>query len=166
MSFIRPEVSGIIWKYREPIIWVPVMLSSLWMLMNARGFLMIALCAVLYAVSTAFLLVSVQRVRFRQATASAGVVVIDERRVGYFGPVTGGSLEMDELGELELIMADNEPQWRLTDKTGQCITVPTAAKGADGLFDLFTALPGFSMDAALRALEARSEVDVSLWKTQ
>ena len=49
MSFIRPEVSGIIWKYREPIIWVPVMLSSLWMLMNARGFLMIALCAVLYA---------------------------------------------------------------------------------------------------------------------
>ncbi|MEL6678559.1 MAG: hypothetical protein AAFQ51_07625 [Pseudomonadota bacterium] len=166
MSFIRPEVANVIWRYREPIIWVPVMLCSLWMLMNAKGVLMLGLCAVLYAVSTAFLLVSVQRVRFRSTAEAAGVVVIDEKRVGYFGPVTGGSLEMDDLDELELIMADNEPQWRLTDKSGQCITVPTGAKGADGLFDLFTALPGFSMDAALRALEARSEVNVSLWKTQ
>jgi len=86
----------------------------------------------------------IQRGRFRQVDDGPGVVMIDERRVTYMGPETGGLADLDLMTRLELL--PEGPSWRLVSEDGARLDIPVRARGADRLFDLFAALPGVGLD--------------------
>ncbi|GMG84697.1 hypothetical protein LNKW23_39130 [Paralimibaculum aggregatum] len=100
------------------------------------------------------------RLRLRQAGLGPGLVQIEEGRVIYFGPETGGVAALDLLSAI-LVVADAEggvARWVLEDERGGRLEIPGGALRAERLPDLFGALPGFAPDAVLRALAtARAE---------
>lgn len=84
------------------------------------------------------------RLRLTREHAS-GVVIIDERRVGYFGPDEGGFLESDALVSVHVQPDEEGLAWRLTIEEGRTLIIPVGAEGAEGLYDLFNALPRFTV---------------------
>jgi hypothetical protein len=121
------------------------------------GFAMAALGAVL-------VFTGIQRGRFRQGAGGPGVVQIVERRIGYFGPLTGGAMDLDELTKLELDpTAHPDPHWILTGVELQSIAIPITAKGAEVLFDAFASLPGIKTEQMLSVLSRTPDRRVVIW---
>jgi len=110
-----------------------------------------------------------QKVRFAKTLADPGVVTIDERRIGYFGPDGGGFVEMGALTKLDFqvfAVPASEPVglWHLTHADGGPVMIPMAAKGAEGLLDLFAALQGVRLNDAVAARSAGRNVTVPIWR--
>lgn len=89
----------------------------------------------------------------------AGVVSIAEGQIGYFGPETGGLIDLDALGSIEI---DGAGHWLLRAPGAPPLRIPLAAAGADALPDTFAALPGFS--AARAADAATGGVHTLVWR--
>ena len=81
------------------------------------------------------------------------MVEVDEGQVGYWGPSFGGFVALADLVEVRLTEFHGTRQWRLRTASGEVLTVPVDAAGAEKLYDAFAALPGIDM-AALRVLPA------------
>ena len=82
----------------------------------------------------------------------AGLVRLDEGRIGYLGPLGGGFVALDALIRIEAIGQGRERSWHLVPEDGLALIIPVDAPGAEGLGDLLTALPGFSLAAAAEAI--------------
>ncbi len=83
-----------------------------------------------------------------------GLVRIDEGRIAYFGPETGGVTGLDALAAVA-VEPDGEgglARWVLTRADGEVLTIPGGALGADRLADTLGALPGFGAAAVSHAL--------------
>jgi hypothetical protein len=106
-----------------------------------------------------------QRMRFRQGGGGPGLVQIDERRLIYWGPLTGGTADLDDLLRLELDPGARPAHWVLISVGGERLEVPANAEGAEALLDLFTALPGLRAEALIAALERREGPPVTLWRS-
>jgi chemotaxis response regulator CheB len=88
---------------------------------------------------------------------------VDERRILYMGPTHGGAIAIDELQQLSLRrMEDGSAAWVLVDGT-TLLVIPTEARGAEALFDAFTALPGLSAHAILAARDMPQSGTTRLW---
>jgi len=130
----------------------------------------IAALALCLALPLAILaLQAAQKVRFAKALVDPGVVTIDERRIGYFGPDGGGFVEMDALTKLDFqvfTVPASEPVglWHLTHADGGPVMIPMAAKGAEGLLDLFSALPAVRLNDAISARSAGRNATVAIWR--
>ena len=141
MSFIRPELRAQLIRWREVLAGVALDAVGLVLIMGpGRGRLVVG--ALLLLLGSLLVLWGVQRARFRNEGGGAGMVEIDERRIAYFGPFAGGALALEEI---DRIVAVPPRAWELTDRSGQRLTIPADAEGADALFEAFTALPGFSV---------------------
>ncbi len=163
-EFFRPEARALLWRWRDVLIALVILLLGIWL--GIRGFGIVQwLGYALICLSCMLAIAGVQRVRFRRGDDGPGVVQIVERRVGYFGPLTGGAMDLDDLIKLEL---DPEtiptPHWVLTSAQGTHITIPVAAKGAEALFDAFSALPGMKTNAMLAALETLPDRKIVIWQ--
>jgi hypothetical protein len=88
---------------------------------------------------------------------------VDERRLTYWGPLSGGVMDMDDLLSLDLDPGARPAHWRLAGQEGT-LDVPVDAEGAEALFDLFAALPGLRVEAMLAALGRREGPPVALWR--
>ena len=99
---------------------------------------------------------------------ASGVVIIDERRVGYFGPDEGGFLESDALLSVHLQPSEEGPAWCLTTEEGRTLIIPVGAEGAEGLYDLFNALPRFKVGEAFGLLDDPDAIAVPrrVWAQQ
>ena len=106
----------------------------------------------------------VQRLRFGRGGGGPGIVQVDERRLVYWGPLTGGVMDMDALARLDLDPGAVPAHWVLTSLRGERLEVPVNAQGAEALFDLFAALPGFPTEAMLQALNRTEGPPVTLWR--
>lgn len=171
MSFIRPELSSAYAKWRE-VIWMAGgallalgVVARSWQ--NSPLMAAIAICVGLPLAVLA--LQAAQKVRFAKALVDPGVVTIDERRIGYFGPDGGGFVEMGALIKLDFQVFEvpqSEPVglWHLRHADGGPVMIPMAAKGAEGLVDLFASLPGASLRDAFAAREAGRNVTVPIWR--
>ena len=165
-GFLRPEARATLWRWREVLAAAALGAIGLWWAIGSFGVL--RWLGVALAVGAAALAVAgVQRARFRQDGQGPGIVKLDERRLVYMGPLTGGTLDVADMTRLELEpMAIPAPHWVLTGVGGQSLAIPVNAEGAEALFDVFAALPGVRSRAVLDVLERTPAARVTVWEKE
>lgn len=164
MSFIRPEALRAI-TARMPEIGgaAALVLLLAWIRpWSAATSTASAILAVL-AICAIGWLVHVARLRRAlsargRAGPGPGVVTIDERRIGYFGPETGGFIALDQIDGIEVDARRGGLCWRLRGRDDHgaplILEIPAGAEQAERLPDAFAALRGFDLGAALAATRA------------
>lgn len=89
MSFIRPEVTALVTRWREVIAGVGLIALGAYWMMDVGG-LLAWVGLVLVIAGAALCVIGVQRLRFRSTGRGPGVVLVDEGEVTYMGPLSGG----------------------------------------------------------------------------
>lgn len=165
-DFIRPEVKALAWRWRELIFAVLLGVLGLWWALTSSGAVK-WLGWVFVALAIGVGIAGTLRARFRQEGQGPGVVKILERRVGYFGPLTGGAIDLDDATMLELDPnASPAAHWVLSDIHGQRVEIPVNADGAEALFDAFATLPGINMQTTVDVLSHASTARVVIWQKE
>ena len=159
---MRPELRAALWRGREALAGGGLILLALWLGLSSFGITR-WLAMALGLVGAGLVWTGVQRLRFARDEGGPGVVEIVERRVAYWGPLTGGTVDLDDLLRLDLDPGAKPAHWVLMPRTGEPLAVPVTAAGAEALLDLFTALPGLRTEALLAALSREGGPRVTLW---
>lgn len=162
MSFFRPEARAALWRWREVIAGAVCLLLGLWLVWGP-GFLLAIPGYAGIAGGIVLGWLGIQRGRFRTADGGAGAVQVDEGQVTYFGPLTGGSVDLRELDSLILEGSLFPAHWRLTQGGHPPLLIPVNAAGADALFDAFATLPGLKTERMLATLRAGQAHAVVVW---
>jgi len=163
MSFVRPEATAALWRWREVLVGGALAVLGLWWLAGPGGLLGL-LAPVLLVAAGALIVVGLQRGRFRGAGGGLGTVQVDEGQVTYFGPLSGGAISMREMQRLMLDGAQRPAHWRLEQYGHPAVMIPVDAEGADALFDAFAALPGLKTEHMLAQLRAAPAAPVVIWE--
>ncbi len=162
-EFLRPEIRQFLLRWREVLLAAVVGLLGVWWVLTGLG-INFWLGVVMIAVAGGWGFAAVQRVRFAQGGDGPGVVQVRERRLGYFGPLDGGVMDIADMNRLELDPATYPtPSWILTGMGGQRVAIPINAVGSDDLFDVFAALPGIETSAVLDVLSHTPDARVTIW---
>ncbi|UWR24082.1 hypothetical protein [Sulfitobacter sp. S190] len=163
MMFFRPEAKAALWRWREALAGVGVILLGLWWILGPGQLLGIVGCG-LVAGGAALTFVGVQRGRFRGPGDGAGAVQVDEGQIGYFGPLTGGVVALRDLERISLDTAHQPPHWRLDAPGQDPVFIPVNAAGSDALFDAFATLPGLRTERMLSELNRPHPQAVVIWE--
>lgn len=163
MSFMRPEAAKGLRRWRE------VLIAALMTAFGAHWFatsfgLFKALGALISILGVTWITLAVRRARFDKGGEGEGVVVVDEGRIAYFGPETGGTLAIEGMVSLRMILNDDgSKNWYLLAQDTTPLDIPVNAKGAEALFDVFSNLPGLEMQVVQAALDQPLSEDILLW---
>jgi hypothetical protein len=161
-DFLRPGAAAVLRKWREPLIALAVIALGVW-IAASPGPIVQGFGWVLAGLGAVSLIPAIRRARFQASGDAPGVVQVDERRILYMGPTHGGAIALDELRQLSLRrMDDGRAAWVLVEGT-TLLVIPTEARGAEALFDAFTALPGRSAQAILAARDMPQPGTTRLW---
>ena len=163
MSFIRPEARATLWRWREALAGAGALLLGLWWGLGTSGALQWVGGAIGLA-GVALIVAGIQRGRFRQGGGGPGVVQVDEGRVAYFGPFTGGVVALSEITALHLDRRVRPPRWVLSQPGQPDLPVPLDAEGSEALFDVFASLPGMRTERMLSEMRRESEALVVIWR--
>ena len=164
MSFIRPEARATLWRWREVLAGVALTPVGAWWSFGVTGWLGNAVGFAVLALAALLLVLGVQRARFRAGSDGPGVVQVVEGRVAYFGPLTGGAVDMAEITRLSLDARNRPATWVLVQPGVDTLHIPVTAKGAEALFDAFAALPGLRTEYMLRALNDTTTRETVIWQ--
>jgi hypothetical protein len=161
-EFLRPEAAAHLRRWREALVALAVIGLGVWIAANP-GPVVQGFGWVLVAGGAVGLLPAIRRARFATSGEAPGVVQVDERRILYMGPTHGGAVAIDELDHLSLRRDENgRAAWVLVE--GQTLlAIPVEARGAEALFDAFTALPGLSVQAILAARDGSAPGTTKVW---
>ncbi|MEZ5885977.1 MAG: hypothetical protein R3D56_03670 [Paracoccaceae bacterium] len=162
MSLIRPDLAARLGRWSEALSAVALALLGLWLL-SRGGYVLAPLGLITLALGGLWALVAVRRLAFLRPVAAPGMVEVDEGQVGYLGPNFGGYLALADLAEIRLSTLQGKLHWRLRSATGEVLTIPVDAKGAERLHDAFVTLPGLDM-ASLAVALARGTETLPLWR--
>jgi len=162
-EFMRPAARAALWRLRGLALALAVAAAGLWWGVTAFGPLRWLGWAVL-ALGVAMALAALQRLRFGRHSGGPGIVEVVERQLAYFGPLTGGVIDLDDLRRLDLDGSGLPAHWILTGPAGQMVEVPINATGADALFDAFAALPGLSAERLIAAVQSPPAGRLTLWE--
>ena len=164
MSFVRPGAKAAIARWREALIGAGLMALGLyWNLWLTPGLLTwVGLVVVL--LGTALFFAGLQKGRSRLGGGGPGVVQIIERRIGFFGPLNGGIVDLDNVTSLTFDPTEHPPHWVITHDTGPALHIPINAEGADALFDAFASLPGLSPGRMASISRQEGMQQVVLWR--
>lgn len=163
MSFVRPEATAALLRWREALAGAAAVAIGLWWVLGPGQLLTLPGAALVIA-GGAFVWVGVQRGRFRGAGGGQGQVQIDEGQITYFGPLAGGMVALRQLQTLSLRKSLHPDHWQL-DQPGQPpLLIPVNALGADALFDAFATLPGLRTERMLAVMHDASSGDVVIWE--
>ncbi len=168
MSFIRPDLRAGLMRWREVAAGAGLVLLGLLLLANRLegDWMRLALAAVFVLAGAALIAIGLPRGRFRGAEEGPGVVAVREGRIGYMGPVSGGTVGLDEITAIE---ADGPPPMLILHRgvgpsAEPPLVIPLGARGAEMLFDVLIVLPG--LDGAMLARAGTAEGRVLLWKRE
>ncbi len=164
-GFLRPEAAATLRQWRDVLAALAVIALGLW-ITYSPGPIVQGFGWVLVAGGALMFLPALRRARFAargHAGAGPGVVRIDEGRVLYMGPVTGGAIALREMTALHLRRDDATTAHWVLAEAGALLTIPTDAAGSDALFDAFTALEGLSADRLIAALSGDQPGTTRLW---
>ncbi|SDF29333.1 hypothetical protein [Limimaricola pyoseonensis] len=160
-ELLRPEARAMLWRGREVIAGLAVAGLGLWWALTSFGILQ-WLGWLLAALGGGLVVGGIQRWRFRQEGRGPGIVRIDEGRVAYMGPLTGGTVDLDAVTRLRLDRSARPAHWLL--ETGsEVLAIPVTADGAEALFDAFAALPGLKRGRMLELLNGTGRDAVTVW---
>lgn len=147
-GFVRPEAAARLRRWREPALWALVLAAGIWLVWQGyRGLapLTFALGLAALVAGAGLLRPALRRLRLAAAPA-AGVVGIDEARIGYFAPTGGGFVDLPALVAVD-VRGGPSRAWILHGEDA-VLTIPFGARGAEALHDALSALPGIDLDAA------------------
>ncbi len=172
MSFLRPELALRLRQWREPIGWSVLGVSGVWLAARGYGRVEPALFVfglLLAGASLGLLRGAVRRLRLSPDAPAEGVVVIDEARIVYLGPRTGGVIDLPSVVRVELVSRPHVPSasahaWVITAEDGTRVTIPLGAEGAEGLLDALSPLPGIDFDAGAAAIAAHAPHRTVVWR--
>jgi hypothetical protein len=164
MSFVRPAVRAQIRRWREALVGLGVVaLGSYWAFATRPGLLQ-WVGYVALAAGAILIVTGVQKGRFRHGGGGPGVVQIVERRIGYFGPLDGGLVDLGAITALSFDGTARPPHWVIAHDAGPPLHIPTNAEGADSLFDAFASLPGIN-PGRLASISQRQEAhEIIIWR--
>ncbi len=162
MSLIRPEVSALLFRWREVMAAIVVGLCAVW-LFSLGGWLLQPIGLIALALAAGWAVIALRRLRFLRGVAAPGMVEVDEGQIGYFGPSFGGFVALADLSEVRLVILRDVRHWRLKTTAGEVLMVPVTAAGAEKLYDAFAALPGIDMARFAAALDVGVET-LPLWR--
>lgn len=158
---LRPEALRAIRRWREALAGLGLcLLGAYWL--SGRGIIVWAGGGVAL-IGAALIVLGRERARFRREGEGPGIVGVDEGRLVYFGPETGGALAIRDL-----VAVDHDPArggtWHLAAADGVRLAIPATAAGADALFDVFAALPGLSTGRLAEVARRREGPTVPVWR--
>ena len=148
MNLIRPEARAAIWRWRETLFGLCLLLLALWWGLTAFGVLRYVAAALMVA-GGLLVVAGLQRGRFRLGNSGAGVVQVIEGQLAYFGPQAGGAVALSELAMVSLDNRHRPSRWVLCQPGVEDLEIPVNATGGEALFDAFAALPEFQVDVML-----------------
>ncbi len=166
---IRPEASAKLRLMAEPIAWGAALLLCLWMTISLGRTASLIVAAVPLlgaAIAGVGFWIALSRIRLLPKGQVKGVVLVDERRVGFFDPDhEGGFVDLDALLRLEIRGDLGARSWVLYHEDGPPLQISQNAPGAEQLIDLFGALPNVGIATISRAFEDE-DMDVHLiWES-
>lgn len=164
MSLIRPEAQAVIWRWREALLGICVLLLALWWGLTSFG-LRRWVAAALMVAGGLLVVAGLQRGRFRLGNSGAGVVQVIEGQLAYFGPQAGGAVALSELAMVSLDNRHRPSRWVLCQPGVEDLEIPVNATGGEALFDAFAALPEFQVDVMLQQLRHPSDGTVVIWRS-
>lgn len=166
MEFVRPEIRIWIWRWREALIGLAVLLLGFYWALKGLG-IMAIVGFLLVLAGTLLIGAGIQRARFRIGSGGTGVVQVDEGQVTYYGPIDGGSVAVADLTLVELAPSQkSQPDWILHSPGAAPLRVPTNAEGAEALFDVFAALDGIQTERMLSQLNSAADRQVVVWQAK
>lgn len=165
MSFVRPEATAQLRRWREVLIGAALWLPGLWWALLGNGLIVYVGIALLLG-GASLMAIGYQRGRFRVAGDGPGFVEVSEGEVSYFGPLTGGSVALPDLARLSLDGTGHPPHWILSQPGRPDLYVPTTAEGAETLFDAFAALPGLRIEHMLARLRQPTRDITVIWRAK
>ena len=136
MSFVRTELALRLRHWREPIGWGLLAVAGAWL--AVRGYARVepalfVLGVLMVAASLGLLRAALRRIRLSGDAPAEGVVVIDEARIAYLGPRTGGVVDLPAVVRVEIVTRPHVPPasahaWIITaESVGTCgrVTIST-----------------------------------------
>lgn len=161
---IRPEAAAALTRWRDVLIGGAALILGTVLVATSSGLPTLFGLALL-AVGGVLLVAGLRRARFRTGAEGPGLVRIDEGRILYMGPLTGGMVALDDLAEITLHRAeDGAATWHLIPSQGDPLDIPEGAQGADALLDALAPLPGLDGGAMVRAVQNRTPGLITVWR--
>lgn len=157
LAAVRPELRAALWRWRDVVAGLIVAAAGIWL--SGAGGLLFWIGGAAAVAGAAFALAGVQRGRFGSSGAGPGLVRVVEGQLAYFGPSTGGVIDVQTLRRVEY----RDGLWRLHAAT-TLLEIPADAAGADALFDVFASLPGLGTEAVLDAMHAPGGATRTVWR--
>jgi hypothetical protein len=161
---IRPAAQAALRRWQEALIGGAVCALGLYWALFTGGGLLHWIGYVVLAIGVALTVTGIQRARFRQGDGGPGIVQVVERRISYFGPLSGGIVDLEALKALSLDPTSQPPCWQLQVPGQQVLAIPLTAAGADQLFDVFSTLPGIRTEHMLRQMQEGADHPVVIWR--
>lgn len=162
---IRPEAAAALRRWREVLTGAGVIALGLYWIIVSGG-LLFWIGWVALAIGAALVVAGIQRARFRMGGGGAGIVTVVEGRVTYFGPLSGGVIDLDSLEQLSIDHSAKPAHWLMHQPGQPPIAIPVNAEGADALFDIFAALPGIRTEYLLRQMHEGGDHATVVWRTE
>jgi hypothetical protein len=151
MNLVRPELLAAAERGREVIAALAVSVLGGWLALLG-GYFFLPLGGLLASLGIGWTVLSIRRLRFRQAGEAPGIVRVTEAQIAYLGPRVGGFVGLPDLAEIRLLTLRGRRIWRLRQADGAMLHIPVEADGAEALFDAFATLPGLDTAALVAAL--------------
>jgi hypothetical protein len=162
-GFFRPEAIAAVARWREVLVAAAIVALGVWIAVKPAGMIVTGFGYVLIGLGAVAMVPAVRRARFVTGGDGPGVVQVDEGRILFMGPETGGTMALDDLNVLSVRRSrDGATAWVLADAT-QLLVIPVDAAGADALFDAFAALPGLNLDKVIASVQSRTGGSQRLW---
>lgn len=163
MSFLRPEARATLLRWREVLTGLGMGALGGWWIAGPGGLLGWIGWALAVA-GAAVVVIGLQRARFRAPGQGPGVVQVDEGRIVYFGPLTGGAMATGSIQRLTYHPEARPPHWHIEGGDGAALMVPVNAEGAEALFDAFATLPALRTERMLAAMQKAQAHPVVIWE--
>jgi hypothetical protein len=168
MSFLRSESVATLLRWRETIIGGAVIVAGLYGAATTTG-ITFYLSLLAAPIGAALVWEGVYRARMPEGGYGPGVVEVDERQITYFAPRGGGSVSVDGLSRVEIVMTErgqfaDDYFWALHSDDAPPLTIPGDAVGAGQLYDALLALPGFDPGRILAATRDASPRTSVIWQ--
>ena len=160
---IRPEAAAVLQRWRDAFIGAALIALGLYWFTKTFG-LLYWVGAALALIGALIGFAGLQRARFSKSQHGAGIVDVTEGQITYFGPDTGGVIALDDITKISLIYYQNQQLWKLEQPAQPALFIPTGATGAERLFDAFTQLDNFQIEAMLQLLAQRLNTPQTIWQ--
>jgi hypothetical protein len=171
MSPIGSESAARLRCFAETAVWACVLAGGAWLAwrgIRLHAPLPLIAGGAIALTGLGLLVAALRSLRLNAQSADAGMVIIDEARIGYFGPDGGGFADLDALVRVEVTRHGpggmrRPPAWVLLAADGSRLEIPVGARDAARLYDLLSTLPGMDARGALRSIEGRGSERVIVW---